>query len=340
VNRRGGVWQFARDQANRLISTTSPQGRVIAQTWNNRGLLGSVTEPSGERVTLDYDGRGRVTRQTGLGGGADYAIASAYDANGNLLTATEGDRVLTRTYDALNRVATYRNGDNEQIGYSYDANGNLTLLTYPDGKTVTYTYDDRDRLVGIRDWANRTTTLAWDANSRLTLLTRPNGTRRAIFYDAAGQVTRIEERRPDTRLIHLQSFAYDAAGRVVNRFTAPVPAPYTEPALNAGYDLDDRMTSYNGQALTHDADGNLLGAPLPDGPWGGNGTSSNASGAFTWDSRNRLTSVTRGDTAQVISYAYDSEGFLVALSEGGQTTRLTVDPHGGRRSQVLVKTEP
>ncbi|OWU65929.1 MAG: hypothetical protein CBB60_002170 [Armatimonadetes bacterium Cent15-Ar3] len=163
----------------------------------------------------------------------------------------------------------------------------------------------------------------------LVLLTDIDG-----FYDADPRTV------SDARLIHLQSFAYDAAGRVVNRFTAPVPAPYTEPALNAGYDLDDRMTSYNGQALTHDADGNLLGAPLPDGPWGGNGTSSNASGAFTWDSRNRLTSVTRGDTAQAISYAYDSEGFLIALTDGGQTTRLTVDPHGGRRSQVLVRTAP
>ncbi|MEA3212918.1 MAG: hypothetical protein QOE70_5975 [Chthoniobacter sp.] len=341
-NRRGGLWQFGFDNAGRLLSTTSPLGRATGQAWNNRGLLGSVRETSGDLVSLAYDSRGRISSKTGLTGGGATAFTNTftYDGNSNLLTVTEGTRTLTRTYDALNRVATYRNADNEQLGYSYDANGNLTVLTYPDGKTVTYAYDDRDRLISVKDWANRVTTFAWDANSRLIQLTRPNGTRRSVEYDAAGQVTRLEERRANTRLIYLQQFTYDAAGRVAGRFVAPVPQIFTEPALTATYDLDDRMSACNGQALNHDADGNLLASPLPNGPWGANGASNGASGTFVWDTRNRLTSVTRGDTAQVITYAYDSEGFLTSTTVGGQTTRLTVDPHGGRRSQVLVRTAP
>ena len=31
---------------------------------------------------------------------------------------------------------------------------------------------------------------------------------------------------------------------------------------------------------------------------------------------------------------------MVGITTGGQTERLTVDPHGGKRSQVLVRNHP
>ena len=62
---------------------------------------------------------------------------------------------------------------------------------------------------------------------------------------------------------------------------------------------------------------------MPNGAWGNTGTSTGATGAFTWDVRNRLTSVTRSGSGQVISYAYDAEGFMVGITTGGQTERLT-----------------
>ena len=102
----------------------------------------------------------------------------------------------------------------------------------------------------------------------------------------------------------------------------------------------DPISPLNGTALNYDTDGNLLGGPLPNGAWGNTGSSSGATGTFAWDVRNRLTGVTRSGSGQVISYGYDAEGFLVGITTGGQTERLTVDPHGGRRSQVLVRNYP
>ena len=334
TNRRGGRWLFTLDAVDRLTATTSPSGRVWRQAYNNRGLLGTVTEPSGESLALSYDAKGRLTQKAG----SSYTTAYSYDANDNLLGVTEGGQSLTRSYDALDRVSSYTNAAGETIGYAYDANGNLAKLTYPDGKTASYGYDDRDRLISVTDWAGRVTSFSWDANSRLTRISRPNGTVRNVSYDAGGQLTRVEERQPNGRLISMQQFGYDLNGRITSRFTAPVPQVGPEPGLSAAYDADDRMTSHNGQALGYDADGNLLGGPLPDGPWGANKNSLNATGSFTWDARNRLAAVTRADTGEVVSYAYDAEGFLVGITAGGQTERLTVDPHGGKRSQVLVRT--
>ncbi|HPY32052.1 MAG TPA: RHS repeat protein, partial [Verrucomicrobiota bacterium] len=53
-------WQFQFDAANRLTHTLSPLNRQTSQTWNSRGLLASVKEPSGDTATLTYDAKGRL----------------------------------------------------------------------------------------------------------------------------------------------------------------------------------------------------------------------------------------------------------------------------------------
>jgi hypothetical protein len=47
------------------------------------------------------------------------------------------------------------------------------------------------------------------------------------------------------------------------------------------FDAANRLLTFNGQAVTHDADGNSLRTPLPAGGWAD----------LAYDSRNRLTGV-------------------------------------------------
>ncbi len=51
TNRNGKKWQFQFDAANRLTNTISPLLRTNAQTYNNRGLLKTIREPSTQTTT-------------------------------------------------------------------------------------------------------------------------------------------------------------------------------------------------------------------------------------------------------------------------------------------------
>ena len=117
--------------------------------------------------------------------------------------------------------------------------------------------------------------------------------------------------------------------RTYNAYRLPsyTPAPMTKtlppPPATMTYDTDNRLATYNGQAVSSDANGNLLAAPVA-------GT---LLGALTWDARNRLTS------AGGVSYAYDAENRRISSTQSGQTTTYTWS-RGAALDRLLVKTNP
>ena len=85
------------------------------------------------------------------------------------------------------------------------------------------------------------------------------------------------------------------------------------PATQMTFDTANRLATFNGQSVTHDADGNMVSGPLP---------ATGAMGNYTYDSRNRLTN------AGEFAYRYNAEGNRVGLTSANETTTLTVDPQG------------
>jgi RHS repeat-associated protein len=263
------------------------------------------------------------------------SVVIAPDANGNVLTVTEGANVLTRTYDQRDRVLSYANAQSETIGYRYDASGNLVQLIYPGNKTVAYAYDSRERLSTITDWSSRVTTLVWDDAGRLLKVTRPNGTYREHQYDAAGRMIQVAERKANKRGICVVRFTLDAAGRPTHKLTLPVPQPAGVPGFTAGHNADNQI---NG--IDYDDDGNMLGTYLP--------LSWFPVAEFDWDTRNRLTHVWEEVWAGGMflgyyhsQFVYDAEGNRTHQTNNGATTRYTVNPHGmSGMSEVLIEHRP
>ena len=335
TNRNAKVYEMTYDALGRTKQTIQPGGRTlgVVYAWNATGRTETLTEPSSQVTTLQYDKLGRLKTRTG----PDSTTSYGYDPSGNLLTVTEGAAVLTRTYEPTrDLVSTYTNVAGDVIGYTYDANGNLSTLTYPGGKTVTYGYDTNDRMVKVTDWSGRITKMGYDLSGRLTSIKRPNGTTRRMTYDAAGQMTSFTEVRPRGELIASQSWRYDAGGRPEKRFRSPGATAFTPPSYTATYHPDNRMntvTPGGGSSATvvSDLDGNMTSVPLwePSRAW--------AATVPSWDARNRLTGITTANATA--SYAYDAEGNLVSRTQGGQTTRYTVDP-GGALSQQLIEHRP
>jgi RHS repeat-associated protein len=188
----------------------------------------------------------------------------------------------------------------------------------------------------VTDWAGRFTQFSWDNAGRLERINRANGTWRQMVYDGAGRVTRCEEHLANGRLVSVQQYGFDAASRMVNKFTAPKMHPASFATFGGTYDADNRLVGFS-----HDTDGNMLAMPgVPEA----NAVPNAATMSATWDVRNRLTALSGPAgyrPAFAATYAYDAEGNRISKTVGGQTTSWTINPHGGGGlSQVLVETAP
>lgn len=321
ANRLNNAFSWTYDDASRKVTTKTPLQKTTISILNTRGLPESVTEPSLQATTFDnYDAEGRLKKKTDGVGETNYT----YFANGLLHTVAEGGKTTTRTYDALNRLQSYQDGEGNTIAYTYWPSGELKTLTYPGNKTVTYTYDDFGRLWKVTDWNNKTTTYTYWENGLLRKVERPNGTVREQSYDAAGQLRYVRETKAGV-FFAFQELRYDADGRIEYSFLHPMPAPITLPSDNMLFDADNRLSSFNGDAgVTYDEDGNLTRGP------GLNGVVP-ATANFTYDSRNRLTS--HGGS----SYRYNPDGLRVEVTGTGACTYV-IDPNAAL-SRTLTRTK-
>ncbi|MCP4701133.1 MAG: RHS repeat-associated core domain-containing protein, partial [Gammaproteobacteria bacterium] len=310
---------FHFDLSGRLIEESSAAGGSVKYAWNARNLLEKLTNARGRERVFQYDAARRLSGFAD----ADGTVSRTYDNNGNLLTVSDENGTITRVYDALNRVTAYTDIRGDTIRYAYDSRGRLQTLTYPDGRIVTYAYNAAGRLARVADWAGRETLYTYNANGRLIQTVRPNGTQMARVYNAAGQLQQQTDTGPDGELIARFDFTYDAAGDISTEKTLPA-APRLSVALSAemSYGADNRLMTYNGEAVRFDADGNMIHGPLNGGM-----------ADFSFDSCHRLTGA--GNT----QYIYDAENQRIAVNADGQETRYTVNSQP-LLSQVLVRTKP
>lgn len=316
TNRNGKTWQFQYDKANRLTNTITPLLRSISQSYNDRGLLQSVKQPSTRTTTFGFDAKGRRTSRSDSVGTTTYG----FDADNNLTNIVENAKTNSWSFDGYSRISTYQDTDGNLIQYRWDANGNLTNLVYPGARTVAYAYDSLNRLTNVTDWANRQTSFTYDLANRMTTVTRPNGTLRVINYDADGEVTNIVEKTTANLPIAFFKLGWTNSGRVAWEFAAPLPPTNSLTSRTMNVDADNRVTSFNGQTVSYDLDGNMTNGPL----------NSSALAVYNYDARNRLLNVGG------LSYGYDAAANRIAVTNGTTFAKFVINPVA-KLPQVLMR---
>ena len=282
--RCGGKTSYRYDKNGQMIEEKTGDSYHITYSYNGAGNRVTVTNSRGQTAKYDYDKAGRIIKQKDEAG----EICYSYDANGNCLTISEtvsengmqsvSVNTITRTYDALNRVTSQTDADGNHIGYAYDMQGNLSVLTYPDGKELEYSYDKNGNVILVTDWENRETSFSYDKNGRLVRTERADGSTESRSYDKAGQLLQIKDTAKDGRLITDLSYSYNENGNIEQiRDKNAGTAGMESKTETMTYDAVNRLISYNGKAVSYDADGNMLYGPL-------NGQMA----SFTYDCRNRL----------------------------------------------------
>ena len=308
-----------------------------------------------DRYTYEYgaDGEASVVRDHNLGRVlqterdlAQRAMGTQLrDASGNLLYRTELD------YDTQNRLVGFgetASGRNYKTAYTYDNDNRVTGMTFDGGNAIGYTYDSLGRIatrtagplsttygyVGGGYGTGSTTPLvasiqqtgipfsyAYDSRGNIISETR-NGKTTSYAYDALGQLIRVN----DPHLNQTWVYNYDRGGNILSK----VRYAYTTGALGTVLETipyaygdanwKDKLTAYNGKAITCDAIGN----PLTDGTW-----------TYQWQAGRQLKQMTKSGTT--IQFKYDHNGLRVGKVVNGTETKYML--HGKLVTHLTVGSD-
>lgn len=191
------------------------------------------------------------------------------------LKDSEGNNILTATYTYVDKT----------VDGELRTSDRIQSVTYSTNKSYTYTYDAVGNITSVSD-GPYITTYEYD---ELNQLTRENnqkaGKTWAYTYDKSGNILSKAE------------YAYTAEG--VSLGTPLDTITYTYGNENWG----DQLTSYDGTAITYDAQGNPLN--WRDGM------------SFSWTGR-QLDSITKSD-GTVVSFTYDASGMRTEKTVGDET---------------------
>jgi len=358
------------DAAGQLTQVQQALGTARARNqvtygYTQNGKQQSVTDANGNKAQLAYDGYDRQTywyfpskTVAGTVNTGDYE-QYGYDAVGNRTSLRRRDgRVITMTYDALNRVITKIVPDGcapIQVGgcplaaatrdvyYTYDLMGRQLTAKFDavsgaDGLTSTY-----DAFGNLRSTAismagfSKTLTSYYDEAGNRVRITHSDGQAFTYTYDALGRLSGLYEGVDTT--VPLAVFAFNAQGLLSSRTEGMGSATtYSYDSVGRLASRTDSFVGGSGNvttgSLTYNPASQLTGvsrdndayawrdALLVNRSYAANGLNQYTTAGpatFTYDANGNL--VSDGTS----SFVYDGENRLISASNGAA---LTYDPMG------------
>jgi RHS repeat-associated protein len=311
----GNVTNWLYDALNRKTVETDALANVGTWAYDAVSRMTSSTDKNGQTLYFTYDLLNRQTGATGFSGTG--LLTFTFDAKDNLLTAQTATFAVTQTFDALDRLASVKDGFGNLTTNTYDAVDNRTVFADSFGGLTTRTFDA----------LNRTTTVQFSGQS--TTL------REDFAYTARDQVA-AQKRYSDlaaTTLIGSTTLTYDALLRLTNQQhlngsgtnianftnTYDLASRITAEVLNGGlpttyqYDATDELTNDVVNTYTYDLNGNRTMAGYTTGP--GNQLTSDGTWNYYADRNGNIVQKTNIGTGEVVAYGYDTRNRLTTVSD-------------------------
>ncbi len=336
------------DAAGELTEAVDRDGRATTFQYDNCGRetveswypTSNTSGTPTETITNVYNAADLLLSATdeNLTAGTTATDTYSYDAAGDVISETQQIPglapivTLSEQYTAGNRtqLAVAIGGTNDFVNnYQYQGPaGQMSQVTQTGNggnvvadKTATFQYDPAGELTGVGRYQNADATAnlvaqatyGYDGDGDLTSLVYANGASTlpnyAWTYDAAGNMASASETLGN--LVDSVSYANDSTGQLLSATATGGP-----PSESFSYDSNGNRETANGSTYatgpnnellsdgiynyTYDADGNCLSRTyIADG----------SQTLYTWDNRDRLTSVTSMDgktVTQTVTYIYDA----------------------------------
>jgi RHS repeat-associated protein len=303
------------DALNHIVSVTDQSNNVTQLTYDPVGSVLTMKDPKGNVTTFTYDSMSRVsTRANPLGKSQSYAYdldsnlakftdrrgqASSfqYDMMNRPVQATYPDSTVAMTYDAAGRLLTVNDSASGTFGFGYDSAGRLLTQNEPNGTVqyardavgrtatlqvaglspVSYKYDSAGNMTGASN-AAAGVTYAYDPRNLPATLSRTNGVTSTFTFDPVGELLSVIHAKGASAL-NTQNYVYAADG-TRSTVSNNISQSLVTQSSTSTVDTANELLTNGGTTYTSDANGNRLSE-----------TNGSTQVNYTWDSRNRLTSI-------------------------------------------------
>ncbi|HDS1578972.1 TPA: HNH endonuclease [Stenotrophomonas maltophilia] len=347
-----------------IVSTVPGVTLTRRYVYDGQQRLCKIIEPETGSTVMGYDAAGNLSWSAA---GLDLPNAT----NCDLAAAEASGRVVRRSYDARNRLATLRFPDrNGDVDYSYAPDGLiLQAIAYNDGGNATaatqYQYNKRRLLVSetlVQSGAvPRSLGYIYSANGHLAGHAYPGGRQVDYAPNAMGQATRVGDYATSVSYYPnggIKQFTYgNGVVHTTTQNARRLPARIADSnliALETSFDPNGNVSAiadlqlganYSRQMQYDDRD-RLIAAGSPI--FGGAGwhrfrydaldniRSWSLDGIkadqYWYDDRNRLTNIRNDSGATTVGLAYDVQGNLA--NKNGQAYRFD---YGNRLREAVGK---
>ncbi|UXI68266.1 RHS repeat-associated core domain-containing protein [Tahibacter amnicola] len=290
------TWTY--DHQQRLKSRTDAMRKT--ESWAYAPDLSWMTHTDRMQRTFrtEFDALRRATKSFRPDGAQQERLYDIGDRIEHIIDTADGN--LDYTYNEFDQVTTETTADGS-IVYGYDDLGRLRT-TQPSGlPTTSYDYDPFERLETITQ-GSEVVRFGYDNLDRRTDVTLPNGIRTHSVFDAASQLTALQYLKGATQIGDL-TYGYDSAGQLIEQggSWAETLLPDASNSLS-GTNANHALTTFGGQAVTHDANGNMTG----DG-----------ASEYVYDVQNRLVEI-RAQGVTTATFRYDAVGRRTSRTVDGQ----------------------
>ncbi|WP_233203196.1 LysM peptidoglycan-binding domain-containing protein [Chitinimonas sp. BJB300] len=323
---------YTYDAVGRLVSTLSPGGTLVTQSYDAAGNIETVTTSdalgANARVTrFGYDRQGRRISETDAN---DYTTQFTYNEFGEKSSATRGLYLVPVTdaqhYDAAKAVAAKPS----TTQYEYDANGRLAAEINGAGNRTEYQYDAQGNKSAVILAAGtplaRQTTYLYDGAGRLveTLTAEGGRTLRkydAVFGDLVVSEDILQSNKAGNEVWLHRTFKYDNNRRLTTELT---DAGQT---MDYGYDVYGNRLDAQNKQLAHKTslvEYDVLDRKLAETDIAGNRST------YHYDSRGNVISKTDA-LGQSTYFYYDADNRVIAtIDPMGYLKTARYDVHGSK----------
>lgn len=314
----GGYISYEYDNLDRITAKKVGEVTKFTYEYNASGNLGYVNDvENGVKYNYTYDLADRLVKVAGSNG-SSYGFS--YDANNNSSKVDEKVGVssfsTSYTYDKDNKLKEVLFGGNKKSTNTYDAVGRLTGKSIYTGSTTYNTSIGYKTGVNGSSTAQVATisnngsgiTYTYDANGNIETITENSKVIR-YTYDELNEVT-----REDNQILNKTiTYSYDAGGNILSKSEHPYTTGTVGTATkvyNYSYgdsNWKDKLTNYDGKAITYDAIGN----PLTYNGY-----------TYTWEAGRQLKGISGNGKA--ITYKYNDSGIRTQKTVNGVTTKYYI----------------
>lgn len=256
--------QFTYDQADRLSTTTYPDGELVTHSYNNAGQttqtassreVGNGANPNNYVTNTAYNALGKVSQITYGNSSRDQYQYHGVDVFGAQWMSDGGSPfgyLVRKTVWSASNIASL------DTQYGYDLAGNIRgrFISNNAGASwdgTQFSYDHLDRLISANSWsgyAGETGSFGYDKIGNLTTKTGVGN----LVYPSSGSGSIRPHAVSSTD--GGNSFSYDLNGNMRSRTENGVT--YTQ-----GWDVNNALTSVTGDngtlvSYSYDADGNRV----------------------------------------------------------------------------------